>query len=53
MLLTALHDKTNKNTVSCIMVVNKILYEPKTNKTELTLTTMVDTVFKLEQFYNQ
>ena len=36
------------------MVVNKmILYEPQTNKTELTLTTMVDTVFKLEQFYNQ
>jgi len=30
-----------------------IPYKPKTNKTELTLTTIVDTVFKLEQFYNQ
>lgn len=35
------------------MVNKMIVYKPKTNKTELTLTTMVDTVFKLEQFYNQ
>jgi len=35
------------------MVVKIMIpYKPKTNKTELTLTTMVDIVFKLEQFYN-